>query len=166
MKLSVLRLPACRPVHGARPPWWAAMTMSGSSRAGRRGRVARPQDQSPHDYVRPQAFRTPILEELDPTSDIADNSCEWLDRDAAGIRDQTVFLTHRSRPAPSVHAAWPLFVDDRPRTWCCRRSFDHGNRPLARAPAWSMEQRQRGTAVVSEQAASAVDERERARRWH
>ena len=37
-------------------------------------------NQLPHDYVCPQAFRTPIPEELYPTSYIAEKSCEWLDR--------------------------------------------------------------------------------------
>ena len=41
-------------------------------------------NQLPHDYVCPQAFRTPIPEELYPTSYIADKSCEWLDRYAGG----------------------------------------------------------------------------------
>jgi arylsulfatase A-like enzyme len=52
---------------------------------------------------------------------------------------------------------WSMY---RPEDMELPPSFDHGNRPLARAPAWALEQRQRGTAVVSEQAAFAVDERE------
>jgi arylsulfatase A-like enzyme len=39
-------------------------------------------------------------------------------------------------------------------------SFDHGNRPLARPVAWALAQRESGKAVVTEQAAFAVDERE------
>ena len=41
-------------------------------------------NQLPHDYVCPQAFRTPIPEELYPTAYVADKSCEWLDSYAAG----------------------------------------------------------------------------------
>jgi arylsulfatase A-like enzyme len=48
--------------------------------------------QLPHDYVCPQAFRTPIPEELYPTTYIADKSCEWLDRYAAGKRETPFFL--------------------------------------------------------------------------
>ena len=43
-------------------------------------------NQLPHDYACPQAYRTPIPEELYPTSYIADKGCEWLDRYAAGDR--------------------------------------------------------------------------------
>ena len=43
-------------------------------------------NQLPHDYVCPQAVRTPIPEELYPTAYIADKSCEWIDRYAAGDR--------------------------------------------------------------------------------
>ncbi len=49
-------------------------------------------NQLPHDYVCPQAFRTPIPEELYPTAYIAARSCAWLDRYAAGDRDKPFFL--------------------------------------------------------------------------
>ena len=39
-------------------------------------------------------------------------------------------------------------------------SFHHGNRPLARPVAWALAQRESGKAVVTEQGAFAVDERE------
>ena len=69
-------------------------------------------NQLPHDYVCPQAFRTPIPEELYPTAYIADKSCEWLGRYAEGDRDQAVLPDgFVSRSAPSVHAARPLLVD-------------------------------------------------------
>ena len=118
-------------------------------------------NQLPHDYVCPQAFRTPIPEELYPTSYIADKSCEWLDRYAGGARDQPFFLMasfpdpHHPFTPPGRY--WSMY---RPQDMVLPPSFDHGNRPLARAPAWALEQRERGSAVVSEQAAFAVDERE------
>ena len=46
-------------------------------------RCATQRTSSPHDYVCPQAIRTPIPEELYPTSYIADKACEWLDGYAA-----------------------------------------------------------------------------------
>ncbi len=118
-------------------------------------------NQLPHDYVCPQAFRTPIPEELYPTSYIADKSCEWLDKYAGGSRDRPFFLMasfpdpHHPFTPPGRY--WSMY---RPEDMVLPPSFDHGNRPLARAPAWALEQRARGTAVVSEQAAFAVDERE------
>src|SRR5262249_61598967 len=48
----------------------------------------------------------------------------------------------------------------RPAAVGLRRSFDHGNRPLARPVAWALAPRESGKAGVTEQAAFAVDERE------
>ena len=52
---------------------------------------------------------------------------------------------------------WSMY---RPEDMALPPSFDHGNRPLARAAAWALEQRERGTALTTEQAAFAVNERE------
>ena len=48
----------------------------------------------------------------------------------------------------------------RPQDMALPPSFHHGNRPLARSVAWALAQRESGKAVVTEQAAFAVDERE------
>ena len=48
----------------------------------------------------------------------------------------------------------------RPQDMALPPSFHHGNRPLARPVAWALAQRESGKAVVTEQAAFAVDERE------
>jgi arylsulfatase A-like enzyme len=117
--------------------------------------------QLPHDYVCPQAVRTPIPEELYPTSYIADKSCEWIDRYAAGGREQPFFLMtsfpdpHHPFTPPGRY--WSMY---RPEDMALPESFHHGNRPLARPVAWALAQRESGKAVVTEQAAFAVDERE------
>ena len=90
-------------------------------------------NQLPHDYVCPQAFRTPIPEELYPTSYIAEKSCEWLDRYAAGDRDKPFFLMtsfpdpHHPFTPPGKY--WSMY---RPEDMALPPNFDHGNRPLAR----------------------------------
>ena len=118
-------------------------------------------NQLPHDYVCPQAFRTPIPEELYPTSYIAEKSCEWLDRYAAGDRDKPFFLMtsfpdpHHPFTPPGKY--WSMY---RPEDMALPPNFDHGNRPLARPVAWALAQRASGKANTAEQAAFAVDERE------
>ena len=52
---------------------------------------------------------------------------------------------------------WSMY---RPQDMALPGSFHHGNRPLARSVAWALAQRESGKAVVTEQAAFAVDERE------
>jgi arylsulfatase A-like enzyme len=118
-------------------------------------------NQLPHDYVCPQAVRTPIPEELYPSSYIAAKSCEWLDRYAAGDRAQPFFLMasfpdpHHPFSPPGRY--WSMY---RPQDMALPPSFDHGNRPLARPVAWALAQRESGKAAIYEQAAFAVDERE------
>jgi arylsulfatase A-like enzyme len=118
-------------------------------------------NQLPHDYACPQAYRTPIPEELYPTSYIADKSCEWLDRYTAGNRDQPFFLMasfpdpHHPFTPPGRY--WSMY---RPQDMALPASFHHGNRPLARPVAWALAQRESGKAVLTEQGAFAVDERE------
>jgi arylsulfatase A-like enzyme len=118
-------------------------------------------NQLAHDYVCPQAYRTPIPEELYPTSYIADKSCEWLASHAAGDRRRPFFLMasfpdpHHPFTPPGRY--WSMY---RPQDMVLPESFHHGNRALARAAAWAIEQRESGKAVVTEQAAFAVNERE------
>jgi arylsulfatase A-like enzyme len=120
-----------------------------------------PENQLPHDYVCPQAIRTPIPEELYPTAYIADKSCEWLDRHAAGNRDQPFFLMtsfpdpHHPFTPPGRY--WSMYD---PRAMALPPSFHPANRPLARPVAWALAQRVRGEADTAGQAAFAVNERE------
>ena len=117
--------------------------------------------QLPHDYVCPQAFRTPIPEELYPTAYIADKSCEWLDRYAAGDRSQPFFLMtsfpdpHHPFTPPGRY--WSMY---RPQDMQLPASFHPGNRPLARPVTWAMAQRDSGKADTAGQAAFAINERE------
>jgi arylsulfatase A-like enzyme len=117
--------------------------------------------QLPHDYICPQAFRTPIPEELYPTTYIADKSCEWLDRYAAGKRDGPFFLMtsfpdpHHPFTPPGRY--WSMYD---PQDMILPASFLPGNRTLARPVIWAMEQRESGKADTAGQAAFAVNERE------
>ncbi len=119
------------------------------------------ENQLPHDYKCPQAFRTPIPEELYPTAYVCEKSCEWLAQHAAGDRRRPFFLMasfpdpHHPFTPPGRY--WSMY---RPQDMALPESFHHGNRPLARPVAWALEQRASGKAVLTEQAAFAVDERE------
>jgi arylsulfatase A-like enzyme len=118
-------------------------------------------NQLPHDYACPQAYRTPIPEDLYPTAYVAQKSCEWLDRYAAGDRSRPFFLMssfpdpHHPFTPPGRY--WSMY---RPQDLALPASFQHGNRLLARSVAWALAQRESGKAVLTEQAAFAVDERE------
>jgi arylsulfatase A-like enzyme len=118
-------------------------------------------NQLPHDYVCPQAFRTPIPEELYPTSYIAERSCAWLDRYAVGSRDRPFFLM-TSFPDPHHPFAppgryWSMYD---PKDMALPPSFHAGNRALARPVAWALAERTGGKADTAGQAAFAVNERE------
>jgi arylsulfatase A-like enzyme len=118
-------------------------------------------NQLPHDYVCPQAFRTPIPEALYPTSYIADKSCEWLDGYAAGGRDKPFFLMssfpdpHHPFTPPGRY--WSMYA---PQDMALPPSFDAGNRPLARAVEWALAERESGKANTATPAPFAVNERE------
>jgi arylsulfatase A-like enzyme len=120
-----------------------------------------PKNQLAHDYVCPQAIRTPIPEDLYPTSYIADKACAWLDGYAHGQRSDPFFLMvsfpdpHHPFTPPGRY--WSMY---RPQDMAAPPSFHHGNRPLARSVAWALAQRERGKADTVGQAAFAVDERE------
>jgi arylsulfatase A-like enzyme len=118
-------------------------------------------NQLPHDYVCPQAFRTPIPEELYPTTYVADKSCEWLDRYAAGNRDKPFFLMtsfpdpHHPFTPPGNY--WSMYD---PQDMPLPPSFQLDNRALARPVSWATAQRESGKADTAGQAAFVVNERE------
>jgi arylsulfatase A-like enzyme len=118
-------------------------------------------NQLPHDYVCPQAYRTPIPEELYPTAYIADRSCDWLERYAKGDRGQPFFLMasfpdpHHPFTPPGRY--WSMYD---PRHMALPPSFDPGNRPPARPVAWALAERAGNKSDLEGQAAFAVDERE------
>ena len=118
-------------------------------------------NQLPHDYVCPQAIRTPIPEELYPTSYIADKACDWLDGYTRAKRSDPFFLMvsfpdpHHPFTPPGRY--WSMY---RPDDMALPKSFDHGNRRLARSVAWALAQRESGEADTKGQAPFAVNERE------
>jgi len=120
-----------------------------------------PKNQLAHDYVCPQAIRSPIPEELYPTSYIADKACDWLGGYARAKRDDPFFLMvsfpdpHHPFTPPGHY--WSMY---RPDDMALPPSFEPGNRPLARSVAWALAQRASGKANTGEQAAFAVDARE------
>ena len=87
-----------------------------------------PKNQLPHDYVCPQAIRTPIPEELYPTSYIADKACAWLDGHSEARRRAPFFLMvsfpdpHHPFTPPGRY--WSMY---RPDDMAVPPSFDHGN---------------------------------------
>jgi arylsulfatase A-like enzyme len=118
-------------------------------------------NQLAHDYVCPQAIRTPIPEELYPTSYIADKACAWLDGYGRAKRSDPFFLMvsfpdpHHPFTPPGRY--WSMYRSDDMKL---PPSFDHGNRPLARSVAWALAQREAGKADTAGQAPFAVNERE------
>src|SRR5579862_944429 len=118
-------------------------------------------NQLPHDYVCPQAYRTPIPEELYPTAYVADKACAWLARYAAGDRAKPFFLMasfpdpHHPFTPPGRY--WSMYD---PRAMALPPSFHPGNRTLARPVAWALAQREGGNADTAGQAAFAINERE------
>ena len=110
---AVLRLRACRSVHGARRPGrrpLLCLAQVAAAPTRMRCATARTSCRTTTSVRRP--IRTPIPEELYPTSYIADKSCEWLDRYAAGEPRPAVLPDGVvPGPASSVHAARPLLVD-------------------------------------------------------
>src|SRR5207248_7762480 len=107
-----------------------------------------------------QAIRTAVPEELYPTRYIADKACEWLDGHA-GARSEPFFLMvsfpdpHHPFTPPGRY--WSMY---RPQDMTLPPSFEHGSRPLARAVAWALAQRESGKVDLAGQSAFAVGERE------
>ena len=120
-------------------------------------------NQLAHDYVCPQAIRTPVPEAQYPTRYIADQACEWLDTHTRAPQGRTepFFLTvsfpdpHHPFTPPGRY--WSMY---RPQDMTLPPNFDHGNRSLPRSVAWARAQRAAGTAERAGQVAIAVNERE------
>lgn len=114
-----------------------------------------------HDYVCPQAYRTPIPEALYPTRYIEQKTIEWLDGHVARDRSRPFFLMmslpdpHHPFTPPGSY--WDMYS---PADMALPPSFDPGHRPLARPVAWAVAQRDSGRANTFGQEAFAVDERE------
>lgn len=115
----------------------------------------------PSDYVCPQAYRTPIPEDLYPTSYITEKSLEWLEHYAQGGSDQPFFCMasfpdpHHPFTPPGKY--WDMY---KPEDMELPPSYDFGNREPLPHVAWALEQRAAGNAVTTSQNAFSVDERE------
>jgi arylsulfatase A-like enzyme len=120
-----------------------------------------PDNQLPHDYVMPQAWRTALPEELYPTSYVVERTLAYLDDHARNAGGKPFFVQcsfpdpHHPFTPPGRY--WDMY---RPDDMALPPSFEYGNRPLPRSVAWALEQRESGKAVMTEQAAFAVNERE------
>jgi arylsulfatase A-like enzyme len=118
-------------------------------------------NQLPHDYVCPQAYRTPIPEELYPTAYVADKACEWLEQYAKGDRCKPFFLMasfpdpHHPFTPPGRY--WSMYD---PRDMPLPRSFHPGTRALTRPAAWALAERANGKSDTEGQAVFAIDEQE------
>ena len=141
----------------------AAITTSGSSRSGptpTRCATARTSCRTITSVRRPIA--RPIPEELYPTVlyrrqklRVARPLCRRRDRSQPFFLMASFPDPHHPFTPPGRY--WSMY---RPQDMALPASFHHGNRPLARPVAWALAQRESGKAVVTEQAAFAVDERE------
>ncbi len=117
------------------------------------------ENQLPHDYVCPQAYRTAIPEEFYPTSYVGLKTEEYLGRHARTGGGRPFFLM-ASFPDPH-HPFTPPG-----RYWGMYRPEDmelpprHGNREPPPHVRWARSARDAGTAVTSAQNAFAAADRE------
>ena len=118
-------------------------------------------NQLPHDYVCPQAYRTAIPEEHYPTSYVKLKTMEFIDRHAASGADRPFFLMasfpdpHHPFTPPGRY--WDMYS---PEDMEVPASYHYGNRQPPPHVKWARESRAAGKAVVNSQNAFAVDERE------
>ena len=118
-------------------------------------------NQLPHDYACPQAYRTAIPEEFYPTSYIRVKTLDYLDRHAAGGADRPFFLMasfpdpHHPFTPPGKY--WDMY---RPEDMELPASFDYGNREPPPHVKWARAERAAGRAEINSQNAFAVEERE------
>lgn len=118
-------------------------------------------NQLPHDYVCPQAFRTAIPEEFYPSAYVQQKTVEYLDRHAADNSDQPFFLMasfpdpHHPFTPPGKY--WDMY---KPEDMKIPASFDYGNREVPPHVKWAREDRASGKAIIHSQNAFAVDEQE------
>lgn len=118
-------------------------------------------NQLSHGYVCPQAYRTPIPEELYPTSYVERKAVEWLDRYGTES-DRRPFFAMVSFPDPHHPFTppgryWDMYSPD---DMTLPPSFELGNREPPPHVAWAIASRAAGRAETASQNAFAVDERE------
>jgi arylsulfatase A-like enzyme len=141
-------------VHGNYTSWLRERRPDGDTLRG-------PDNQLPHDYVLPQAWRTALPEELYPTSYVVERTLAWLD-DFARHRDGAPFFLQCSFPDPHHPFTppgryWDMY---KPAEMALPASFRIGNHPQPPHVAALHAARDDGTRIANTQAAFAVDERE------
>ncbi len=120
-----------------------------------------PDNQLPHDYVMPQAWRTALPEELYPTSYVVERTLAYLDGHARNGSDKPFFVQcsfpdpHHPFTPPGRY--WDMF---KPSDMELPAAFHVGNRPLPPHAAALHAARDNGTRVADSQPAFAVTERE------
>ena len=116
--------PAMPPsVHGHYTKWLRERRADGDALRG-------PENQLPHDYVLPQAWRTALPEELYPTSYVVERTLAWLDG-FAKRKDGAPFFLQCSFPDPHHPFTppgryWDMY---KPADMALPDSFRIGNRP-------------------------------------
>jgi arylsulfatase A-like enzyme len=120
-----------------------------------------PDNQLPHDYVLPQAWRTRLPEELYPTSYVVDRTIAYLE-DHARRGDGKPFFVQCSFPDPHHPFTppgryWDMYKADDMEL---PPTFHIGNRPQPPHVAALHAARDNGTRNADAQAAFAVTERE------
>ncbi len=118
-------------------------------------------NQLPHDYVCPQAVRTPIPEELYSTSWVTDCALNWLDAQAKSGGDKPFFAMvaypdpHHPFTPPGKY--WDMYD---PADMTLPVSFGDSNHPVPPTVEWLRAQRAQGKAVLTSQTPFSLDERE------
>ena len=141
-------------VHGNYTQWLRDRRADGDALRG-------PENQLPHDYVLPQAWRTALPEELYPTSYVVERTLAWLDGFAKRKDDAPFFLQcsfpdpHHPFTPPGRY--WDMY---KPADMTLPDSFRIGNRPQPQHVAALQAARDAGTRIGNTQAAFAVTERE------
>jgi arylsulfatase A-like enzyme len=120
-----------------------------------------PENQLPHDYVLPQAWRTALPEELYPTSYVVERTLAYLDDHARSANDKPFFVQcsfpdpHHPFTPPGRY--WDMY---KPSDMELPAAFHIGNRPLPPHAAALRAARDNGTRIADSQPAFAVNERE------
>jgi arylsulfatase A-like enzyme len=141
-------------VHGTYTGWLRERRPDADSLRGE-------QNQLPHNYALPQAWRTSLPEELYPTSYVVERTLAYLDERARRSEALPFFLQcsfpdpHHPFTPPGRY--WDLY---RPQDMTLPTSFRLGNRTLPPHAAHLIAERENGTRKADAAAAFAVTEQE------
>jgi len=122
------------------------------------GRWRDPKNQLAHDYVCPQARRTPIPEDLYPTAFIRDRTLDWLDRSKSEDAPFFAFVSfpdpHHPFTPPGKY--WDMYD---PKDFTARLPYKAHRNPNP-AMQWLRARMEDGTRSSQTQEAFMADERE------